>query len=109
MLPLVAVTAALLPACLILAGHWFPWPSLLGRPLSRIEAYVFGVACIMLPATALAVNVTEAQTVVWLYWTAAIAAGVATISAWAIDRLIAYIHSLRDQLDEAQHAPDDKQ
>ena len=109
MLPLVAVTAALLPACLILAGHWFPWPSLLGRQLSRIEAYVFGVSCIMLPATALAVNVTEAQTVVWLYWTAAIAAGIATIGAWAIDRLIAYIHGLRDQIDEARHAPDDEQ
>jgi hypothetical protein len=106
MFALVATTAALLPACLILAGHWFPWPLLLGRQLHRLEAYLYGVSCIMLPATALALYLPSAREVLAVFWIAAGAAGLATLTAWGVDRLIAYIHSLRDQVDEAQHAND---
>ena len=36
------IIAALLAALLLLVGHWFPWP----LRLSRIQAYIFGVASI---------------------------------------------------------------
>lgn len=75
---------------ILLLGHWFRWSSLLGKPLPRIWAYVYGVLAILLPISGLYVfwiltgSGTIARALLAL-WAVVIAGGLSVVSAYLID------------------------
>jgi hypothetical protein len=95
MIPLIVLLVA---ALLIAAGHWFPWQLAIGRRLSRLEAYTYGVAAILAPALVALLSV-QATTAAAIVAAAALGAGAMTLCAYAIDRLIAMRHELMDAKD----------
>lgn len=104
MFGLLIAIAILVPAALILAGHWFPWPSVFGRQLSRLEAYVFGVAVIYAMPLALYAYAGDKAQLAVLFIVACVSAGTATFAAWGIDILVERYHKLQDAQDAAEHA-----
>ena len=73
------IAGAALTAALEAAGHWFPWPS----KLHRVGAYTYGVSAILV---GLAVATERHH---WLRTAGICAAGgLATIAAYAVDRLL---------------------
>ncbi len=99
---LIAITA-LIPAALILAGHWFPWPTMLGRKLNRLEAYAFGVAVIYATPLALYYYAADKTQITAMFIVSCVAAGLATLAAWGIDILVERYHQLQDAKDAAEH------
>ena len=92
------------PLALTFAGHWFPWPIVIGRALRRLEAYTIGVLIILAPPTVAilaAHDLIGSVQALALVWVSCLSAGFATVAAWGIDALVAYIHSLKDQVDRA--------
>ncbi len=104
MFGLLILIACCVPAAIILAGHWFPWPSVLGRQLSRLEAYAFGVATIYVVPLALFGYVTDQTQMMAIFLISATSAGVATLAAWGIDQLVERYHRLQDEKDAAESA-----
>jgi hypothetical protein len=104
MFGLLIAIAILVPAALILAGHWFPWPSVLGRTLTRLEAYVFGVAVIYVMPLALFAYTADKGELALLFVASCISAGLATFAAWGVDLLVERYHKLQDAQDAAEHA-----
>ena len=90
-------------AGMILIGHWFPWRSLLGRELHRLEAYAYGVAVILI-ATAIPLILAGDYFALAALLVAASCAGTATLAAYAIDGLIAARHARLDVEDAQEHA-----
>lgn len=84
------IDTAAFSALTIAALHWFPWQRLLGRKLPRLIAYGLGVAVILgAPSLAYWRNAPLAGAQVFaLFWASALAAGAATLIAWAIDALL---------------------
>lgn len=103
MFGLLIAISALVPAALILAGHWFPWPTVLGRKLNRLEAYAFGVAVIYATPLALVYYADNKAQITSLFVVSCVAAGVATMAAWGIDILVERYHELQDAKDAAEH------
>jgi len=85
-----AIMAAIV-ALVILVEHWFPWQRLLHRDCPRLAAYT-------LTAWLLWAGMRGA---VLALWVAIIAAGVATVGAWAIDALL----GMRDTIWVHEHGP----
>jgi hypothetical protein len=90
-------------AVVILAGHWFPWRSMLGRKLSRLEAYAFGSMAMVAPAVGALVAMGEAAAA-WVIVAGTAGAGLATLGAYGVDKLIAMRHELLDAKDAAAYA-----
>jgi hypothetical protein len=92
-----------IPALGMLVGHWFPWRLAIGRDLSRIEAYVYGVTWIVtLPMMIMAAQGQAFYAT--LVGLAVAGAGSATLAAYAIDNYIKAKHELLDERDRANHA-----
>lgn len=95
--------ALIIPALAMFAGHWFPWRKAIGRDLTRLEAYAYGVGWIVgIPCIIFAI---------WQQWNAiavvivaAGGAGAATLSAYAIDNVIEQRHRYLDEQDKSNHA-----
>lgn len=74
-------------------GHYFPWPKLLGRELSRPECYIYGTLWSAgLPTLFLVIadqRQIHVRPIVWagLYVVALISAGVVTLAAYQFDAL----------------------
>ena len=100
MLELAIVGAA--SATLILVGHWFPWRKALGRDLHRIEAYAYGVGCIIGPTLFAYQLVGTAQATATLL-VATFGAGIATLASKAIDAAIDHAHHVKDLEDRLAH------
>lgn len=99
----------LLPIVTIFAGHYFPWHKLLGRDLSRIEAYIYGVGTIIGSIIA-ALMVLQVAGLLLQPWIAALlvivsaaSAGVATIGCHMLDNALETKHKLIDT-EEQLHA-----
>ncbi len=103
MFGLLIAISALVPAALILAGHWFPWPTMLGRTLNRLEAYAFGVAVIYATPLALFHYAENKAQITTLFVVSCVAAGLATMAAWGIDVMVERYHQLQDAKDAAEH------
>ena len=89
-------------ATFILVGHWFPWRKAFGRDLHRVEAYAYGVACIILPAiVAYQLAGTAQATAILLV--ATFSAGLATLISKAIDAAIDHAHHVKDLEDRLAH------
>jgi hypothetical protein len=43
------LVTVLVSALLLIAGHYFNWPALIGQPLGRIPSYIYGVTAISVP------------------------------------------------------------
>ena len=98
------IDTALLATLSIAVLHWFPWRRLTGHELPRLAAYTMGVAVILgVPSLSyLRYQPMDGATVFALFWTAGIAAGVATVGAWVVDLLIEGMHRAGD-LEDARH------
>lgn len=106
MLSLAYAICILIPISLVAAGHWFPWPTAIGRKLRRIETYCIGMLIILTPPTVVILTTHEyinSLHALALVWVSCLSAGAATVAAWGIDALISYIHSLRDQVDREHY------
>lgn len=86
----------------MLIGHWFTWQKLLGRKLTRLEAYSYGVAWIILIPSAFAGFLFGAWEIVGYYMLAMFGAGTATFIAHAIDAWIENKHRRMDVEHELQ-------
>ena len=79
------ILIAVLVSCLILMiEHYWPWVPILGRKLSRIEAYVSGVLALVLPFSvllALWARWTELITI----WSIIAAGGLTTVLLYGLD------------------------
>lgn len=97
------VDTVFLSGLLIAALHWFPWRRLLGADLHRLLTYSLGVSVILgIPSLLyLRYQPAAAGTVLAMFWAAGIAAGAATIGAWAVDALIEGMHRAAD-IEEAR-------
>lgn len=86
---------------LIASLHWFPWRRLLGADLHRLLTYSLGVSVILGVPTLLYLRYQPdaAGTVLAMFWAAGLAAGAATIGAWAVDMMIEAMHLRRDNED----------
>lgn len=104
MFGLLIATTILVPAALILAGHWFPWPSVLGRRLARLEAYVFGVGVIFVMPLSLFAYAADKTELALLFIASCISAGAAASIAKGIDVMVERYHKLQDARDAAEHA-----
>ena len=97
----------ILPFLAIWAGHWFPWRKLIGRDLSRPEAYIYGVTCIIgVPIVILIAY--HLWFPVLLVSAGVVGAGAGTLSAYAIDTWAEMRHRNID-LEESLHAQDRSQ
>lgn len=111
MLPLLFALCTLLPASLLLVGHYFNWRGVLGRPLSALEAHVWLVSFTTATPTA---AILYAQRLVALppaicaalFCASAAASIVATFVAYGIDWLVERYRSLEDKVDSAQFHAD---
>ena len=111
MLPLLFALCTLVPAPLILAGHYFNWRGVLRRPLSRLEAQVWIVAFAnAAPAAAVLYGqryTALTPTVCVLLFCASAAACIgAACAAYAVDALAERFHALEDKVDRAQYRAD---
>lgn len=87
----------------MLIGHWFPWRLAIGRDLSRLEAYAYGVAWIV--AMPMLIMAAQGQALyAALVGLSVVGAGSATLAAYAIDHTIKAKHELLDERDRANHA-----
>ncbi len=77
---------AALSALLLLIGHWFPWP----RQLHRLEAYVYGVACILGGFALWHLQVNGWHAVLGLT-VIAVVSGLAVFAAYGVDWVVAMI------------------
>jgi len=87
--------AAGFSALFIAGGHWFPWRAMLHRDLHRLEAYVYGVLSILLPAGAVLWMQAEWYAIALLVACTA-AAGVTTATTKGVDRIIEWRNELHD-------------
>lgn len=92
-----------LPALGILAGHWFPWRKVIGKELTRVQAYSYGVFWIVLVPCVVMLAQGEIGHVLLLL-TSVAAAGLATIGAYAVDIWTETRHRLLDERDRANYA-----
>lgn len=97
--PLIVFVVA---AAVIAAGHWFPWRLMLGRQLSRIEAYAFGTVAMLAPALAALLATGQTWAAV-LVLAGAAGAGLTTLAAYGVDKVIAMRHELLDAKDKAAY------
>lgn len=87
--------ALLLPASVLMALHWFPWPDAINRPLHRLESYALGVGMINGTAIALLRFVganglaLDADLAILLVVCCSVSGGGGTLLAWGIDYLVA--------------------
>jgi hypothetical protein len=93
-----------IPALAMAAAHWFPWRKTFGRDLPRTIAYGYGMVIILVTVT----FVTWAMRPEWpvfigYLWIAALAAGAATLAAYAIDAAVEARHLRADMKDKAEH------
>jgi len=80
---------------LLIAGHCFRWERILGQPLPRLAAYVYGVLAIIAGSGVWAilnsllgvVSVSPAYVVI-VSICMAVCGGIATTGAWIVDALI---------------------
>lgn len=92
-IPLFYFIAITMPGLAMMAGHWFPWPRILGRDLARPEAYIYGTTWIVgLPTlllVAAAFGNVHGHLLIFagLYLAALASAGIATLAAYIIDNL----------------------
>lgn len=77
---------ATLTVLLLLIGHWFPWV----RKLSRIQAYTYGVASILLGFTLWRLLNHDWQTVAGLLFIV-VFAGIAVRGAYLVDQVVIQI------------------
>ena len=102
--PLAPVVAVFLPAAIVTAEHYAPWRRWLrwlpirNDPLPRLIAYTLGTLAFMVPAT-LACKPRKNRDVVAMFWTAAVSAGVTTLSVWGIDWLNERADRMADERD----------
>jgi len=79
----------------ILAGHWFPWKLVIGRELTRIEAYAYGTACIVTLPVVIMLTLSMVAAAMMLM-ASTLAAGAATVGARAFDRYTETRHKNMD-------------
>ena len=111
MTPLLFSLCTLLPAAMILVGHYFNWRGVLGRPLRPIESYCWVVTFIVLTPSATIlyaqrVAVLSPTLCVALFLASGIAAKAALVVAYGIDWLVARFRALEDRIDRAEYRAD---
>lgn len=74
-------------ALTMVAGHYFNWRGLLGRPLGRIAAYIYGVAGIISPLVVL-FHVLGWYEAMLAILAASAASGIAVVGCYMVDALI---------------------
>jgi hypothetical protein len=100
MIAAVAYTA-LTAALILLVEHWLPWKMILGREISRVWAYIAGVLAMVLPLSGLYLYWID-RSPVYPYahlvalWVVIGVSGLAVISAYQFDALIARLALLRE-------------
>lgn len=87
-------------ALLLLVGHWFPWR----KPLTRVEAYIYGVVSIFVGFAIGRLMVSDWITPAWL-GAVCVGGGLAVLGAYGIDRLFVLI----DQAHRAESDDDELQ
>jgi len=84
---------AIVSGIVILAEHYFPWRTLLGRKLPRVAAYALGMLAVLIPFTLLVLlkadDLTTCQIVVAL-WVIVFVAGIADAGCYALDHMLEY-------------------
>lgn len=88
--------ATLVSMLLISLLHWFPWKALLHRDLHRLEAYAAGLFAILAPSLTVLWSRGDYDAII-IILACTIAAGVATITAKSIDKIIDYRNEIHDR------------
>jgi uncharacterized membrane protein YgcG len=93
------VIAVVMVWLLLWVQHWFPWQLMLRRQLPRLVAYVLGVLAMALPLTVLW---WHDRGIVTVLWSVIVAAGAATVSAYAIDYGLRCLVVLRERVEQLE-------
>jgi len=93
---LLDIAVVMIVSCLAqVAGHYFDWTALLGRPLPRLGAYIYGMAAVSIPLATLFVIAGDVRAALALAGTV-ISAGLVVLGCYALDAHL----QLRRQLKE---------
>ena len=77
------ITGTMITVLLLLVGHWFPWVT----RLTRLQAYVYGLASVLIGLTIWKGTVGDWITVAGL-WILSLIAGCSVVGAYKLDELI---------------------
>jgi len=99
--------AVSVPVALMFAGHFFPWRRLLGAPLPRPLAYLYGVGVILGTATFIILaEQPDYMGALRYLWIVAASAGAATLAAYGIDAALEAKHLRADIQDRKAYLGD---
>ncbi len=104
---LAVLMCAIVAALSILAGHWFPWKLVMRRDLTRIEAYAYGTACIVVLPIVIMVAMGMLDAAAMLV-VSVISAGAATVGAKAFDAYVETHHKNMDLQRRLNYAESDR-
>ncbi len=93
---------ALITALILAFGHYFRWENILGRPLGRVGAYIYGTLAIAIPVTAFLLANAWWWAAAGL-WSSIVAGGSTVMALYGIDAWSERSRRLREAEERESH------